>query len=111
MAILTLLASIICTGLAPTTPTTNVEFEIRPLPRFSTIRYEFAEGSLAGTAYVQSIGYMTPHAYGDWIVYSSGEGENPTKVEIRMENGAMVEGRATHYISGMSRSLVDCSEF
>lgn len=111
METLALAASIICTGLAPTTPPTNVEFEIRPLPKFSTIRYEIAEGSLAGTAYIQSIGYMTPAPNGDWTVYRSGAGENATTIAIRRKAGAMVEARASHYISGMKDSPVDCSEF
>ncbi len=52
-----LTATIICTGVAPTTPKTNIEFEVRH-NTFSTIRYEIAEGSLAGTAYVQSVGRL-----------------------------------------------------
>jgi Cu(I)/Ag(I) efflux system periplasmic protein CusF len=57
---------ILCKGVAPTSPKTNVEIEVR-LEKFSTIRYEFAEGPYKGTAYINSIGRMVPQQEGDLV--------------------------------------------
>lgn len=102
-----LTATLICTGMAPTTPATNIEVEIRP-GKFSTIRYEIAEGSLAGTAYVQSIGHMIPKKKGSMITFQSGDGPNATKLVVHVMGDHIHESHFSHYISGMKDSLVEC---
>lgn len=94
--------------MAPTTPVTNIEVEIRP-GKFSTIRYEFAEGSLAGTAYVQSIGYMIPKQSGSTVAYQSGDGELATRLIVKTMDGHIHESQFSHYISGMKDSPVECT--
>lgn len=103
-----LTATLICTGTAPTTPVTNIEVEIRP-HKYSTIRYEIAEGSLAGTAYIQSIGYMEPKRKGSTVTFQSGVGPNVTKLVVRTMGDHIHESHFSHYISGMKDSLVDCA--
>lgn len=94
--------------MAPTTPATNIEVEIRP-GKFSTIRYEFAEGSLAGTAYVQSIGYMIPKQSGSIVTFESGDGELATRLIVKTMGEHIHESHFSHYISGLKDSPVDCS--
>lgn len=103
-----LTATLICTGMAPTTPMTNIEVEIRP-GKFSTIRYEIAEGSLAGTAYVQSIGYMIPNQSGSAITFRSGDGELATKLVVKTMGEHIHESQFSHHISGMKDSPVECT--
>lgn len=103
-----LTATLICTGMAPTTPMTNIEVEIRP-GKFSTIRYEFAEGSLAGTAYVQSIGYMIPNQNGSTVTFRSGDGELATKLIVKTMGDHIHESHFSHHISGMKDSPVECT--
>jgi hypothetical protein len=103
-----LAATLICTGMAPSTPPTNIEVEIRP-GKYSTIRYEIAEGSLAGTAYVQSIGHMIPRKTGSAIIFQSGDGPNATILVVENRNGEIQQSHFTHYISDMKNSPMDCS--
>ena len=103
-----LTATIICTGMAPTHPKTNIEVEIRP-GKFSTIRYEIAEGSLEGTAYIQSIGYMQPKRRGATYHFQSGTGPNATRLLLKVDGDQIRESRFSHYVSGMKGSLVECS--
>ena len=102
-----LTATLICTGTALTHPVTNIEVEIRP-EKFSTIRYEIAEGSLAGTAYVQSIGYMKPKREGSTVTFRSGDGELSTVLTVQMMGNHIHESRFSHYISGMKDSPLEC---
>lgn len=103
-----LTATIICTGLAPTHPKTNIEVEIRP-GKYSTIRYEIAEGSLEGTAYIQSIGHMQPKRRGTTLFFQSGTGPNATKLTVQTVGDHIEESRFSHYISGMRDAPVECS--
>lgn len=102
-----LTATLICTGVAPTQPMTNIEVEIRP-NTFSTIRYEIAEGSLQGTAYIQSIGYMMGSAKKNFVTFKSGDGPNSTRLVVQMHGKHIVGADLTHYISGMKQAEVDC---
>ncbi len=103
-----LAATLICTGIAPTTPVTNVEFEIKRSEKPSTIRYEIAEGSLSGTAYIQSIGYMKRTQVGSTITYFSGNSPNSTKLVLKLMGNHIHESRISHHISGMKDAFVDC---
>ncbi len=102
-----LTATIICTGVAPTTPKTNIEFEVRH-NTFSTIRYEIAEGSLAGTAYVQSVGRLERKMVGAQFTSSSGEGPNATKLTFHINDNSISDAQLSHYSSGMKESPVEC---
>ncbi len=104
-----LMATLICTGVAPTTPKTNIEVEVRNPDRISTIRYEIAEGSLSGTAYVQSIGYMERSHVGSVLIFKSGNGPNSTKLSLRLRGDTITDSRLSHYISGMKDARVECA--
>lgn len=103
-----LAVTLICTGMAPTTPKTNIEVEIGP-GKYSTIRYEFAEGSLAGTAYVQSIGHMQGWQRGGTVRFvSDGGGPKPARLLLNVEGDIIKEAYFHHYSSGMEREPVSC---
>lgn len=105
-----LTATLLCTGVAPTTPMTNVEFEIRPANvKYSTVRFEITEGSLAGTASIQSIGRMRGIQRGPLFIFSSGSGPLNTKLVVRVANDQIVESRMTHYSSSLKEAAVDCT--
>jgi len=99
---------VLCTGVAPTQPLTNVEVEIRK-DKYSTIRYEFAEGSYKGTAYINSIGDLTLQRDGNQFVYRSGDGELATKLSFNFSEGQINDARFSHYSSGMSDTPVQCA--
>lgn len=100
-----LAVTLLCTGLAPTSPPSNIEVEVRPASvKYSTIRYEFG-----GTAYVQSIGYMHGAREGSSFVFGSGTGPNATVLKIVAHGDHIASARFTHYISGMNDSPVECS--
>lgn len=103
-----LATTLICTGVAQSTPPTNIEVEIRP-GKYSTIRYEIAEGSLAGTAYIQSMGHMIPRKTGSTVIFQSGEGPNATVLIVETKGGKIQQSRFNHYISNMKDSPMDCS--
>jgi Cu(I)/Ag(I) efflux system protein CusF len=100
-------STILCTGVAPTTPKTNVEIEVRP-GTFSTIQYEFAEGSYKGTTYVNSIGEMLPRQEGSHYVYQSGEAKLATILEYNLSGNLIVDSHFSNFSSGMNQSLVQC---
>lgn len=100
--------NILCKGIAATSPKTKVEIEIRS-ERFSTIRYEFAEGSLKGTAYVNSIGYMKLHKRGDFYIYRAGTGKLDSKLFFKMADNKITDACFYHYSAGMDNSPVECS--
>lgn len=100
-------AQLLCTGVAETTPRTNIELEIRK-NKFSTIRYEFAEGSYQGTAHINSIGRMELDQQNEMYTYLSGTGPLDSKLEVRVVGGAIVESRFTNFSSGMQNASVDC---
>jgi hypothetical protein len=103
-----LAVTLICTGMAPTTPRTNVEIEIRPA-KFSTIRYEIAEGSLAGTAYIQSIGRMQGWQRSGTVRFlSDSGGPKPARLEMRVSGNKIARAYFYHYSSGMHRAPVEC---
>jgi Cu/Ag efflux protein CusF len=96
-----------CTGIAPTTPKTNVEIEINA-DKFSTIRYEYAEGSYQGTSYINSIGDMKPRHEGAHYAYQSGEGRMATILEYDLQGATIANSLFTHFGAGMHRTAVQC---
>lgn len=103
-----LAVTLICTGMAPTTPKTNVEIEIRP-EKFSTIRYEIAEGSLSGTAYIQSIGHMNGRQRGQIVRFvSDSGGPSPARLLLKVDGENIEQAFFHHYSSGMKRDPVNC---
>jgi len=101
-------SKIFCTGTAPTTPKTNVEIEIRP-DKFSTIRYEYAEGPYKGTAHINSIGRMKLHKRNGFHIYRAGAGKLNSKLIFKMDNDQISEACFTNYSSGMENSEVQCA--
>lgn len=99
---------VLCTGVAPTEPKTNVEIEVRK-DKYSTIRYEFAEGSYKGTGYINSIGDLALQREGNQFVYRSGDGEPATKLSFNFSEGQINDARFSHYSSGMTDTPVQCS--
>lgn len=98
--------AISCKGVAPTTPVTKIEVEVRS-DKFSTIRYEFAEGSYKGTAYVQSIGHMKKAQINttEYTTYNAGN----SKLTFIEKGGKISDARFSHYSSGMENTPVTCS--
>ncbi len=100
-------SEILCRGVAPTSPKTNVEIEVRT-QKFSTIRYEFAEGPYKGTAYINSIGRLIPSKRGNQQIYKSGEGKLATVLTFELQDNQIRDARFSHYSSGMYKDLVQC---
>ena len=101
-------AKIVCTGIAPTSPRTKVEIEIRP-DKFSTIRYEFIEGAYPGTAYVNSIGKLKLHKRGEYYIYRNAVGENSTKLVFRKKGDQITHSCFSNYSSSMENTSVECT--
>lgn len=97
----------ICTGMASTTPLTEIQLEVRHSETYSTIRYEIAEGSLQGTAYVQSMGRLSRSLKNSQFTAKSGDGPNSTKLEILLEEGRIAGSHFKHYVSGFD-GAIDC---
>lgn len=105
-----LMASVlICTGQGNTYPKTNIELEVRPAGENSFLRYEFAEGSLQGTAYIQAIGEMKRKKTGRTWTYRTGTNEGSTVLVLTVEGARIHSAQLTHYISNLSEAPVECS--
>lgn len=102
------ITNIFCTGSAPTTPKTNVEIEIRR-EKFSTIRYEFAEGPYQGTAHINSIGRMSYQTDGVHQVYKSGDGKLSSMLTFRLNGNQIIDSLFSNYSSGMNQTSVQCA--
>lgn len=101
-------SSIRCFGIAPTTPKTRIEVHLRK-NKYSTIRYEFAEGAYAGTAYVNSIGHLELAASDLHYRFAAGDSELSTALEFqRNQYGQISDAKFTHFNSGMKRTPVTC---
>jgi Cu/Ag efflux protein CusF len=101
-------STVFCKGVAATSPKTNVEMEIRA-DKFSTIRYEFAEGSLKGTAYINSIGRMALHKRNGFYLYRAGTGKLDSKLIFKMADNKITQACFYNYSAGMNYSPVECS--
>lgn len=98
---------ILCRGVADTTPKTKIEVEVRK-DKFSTIRYEFAEGSLKGTAYINSIGRMELQKLGDLFLYSAGPGKLDSQLQFKVQNDQIRDAQFTLWSAGMDKAPVQC---
>lgn len=74
-----------CKGAYGKGPRINIELEIRK-KKYSTIRYEYADGPYRGTSYVNSIGEMLLRKQGDKYFFSSGNSEVSTKLMFEVKN-------------------------
>ena len=102
-------SQVFCTGEAPTNPKTKVEIDVHS-GRSSTIRYEYAEGSYIGTAYINSIGDLALQRNGNAFLYQSGEGGLATRLAFTLVGTSQItNARFTHYSSGMKQAAVDCN--
>jgi len=101
-------STIFCTGTAPTAPKTNVEIEIRS-DKFSTIRYEFAEGPYKGTAFINSIGRMKRHQRNGFHIIRAGTGQLDSKLTFKTQNGQIIDACFTKFSAGMENAPVQCS--
>lgn len=101
-------SNIFCTGVAPTTPKTNVEIEIRS-NKYSTIRYEYAEGPYKGTSHINSIGNLQLHKKGDLFVYETGDGLLSSALVFKLIDSQITDSLFSNYSSGMERAAVNCS--
>lgn len=100
-------SALFCTGVGNTTPKTNVEIEIRK-EKFSTIRYEYAEGSLKGTAYINSIGRMILTQEGDLYRYQAGDGKLDSKLILNMKDNQIQSARFYNFSASMNFDPVQC---
>lgn len=100
-------ATVFCTGYADTTPRTKIELEVR-VGKFSTIRYEFVEGSYAGTAYVNSMGRLTLQKQNGFFVYEAGVDADDTRLELTVDKEKIVSSRFSHMNSGLKNAPMEC---
>lgn len=100
-------SNIFCTGAANTYPKTTIELEFRS-NKFSTIRYEFAEGSLKGTAYINSLGRMSLFQKEDSFIYLSGTRMLDSKLYFKVKGDQITQAHFTNIRAGMENSVVNC---
>lgn len=102
------LSSVTCVGMANTTPKTHIEVEVRQ-GKFSTIRYEFAEGPYKGTAYINSIGDMNLKKEGNFYLYQAGEGKLDSQLSFEKVGTQIQNAKFYNYSAGMNFDPVQCS--
>lgn len=100
-------SNVLCTGIADTYPKTKIDVEIRS-NKFSTIRYEFIEGSAKGTAYVNSMGRMYLKREGNSFYYQSGDGKLDTKLSFEIKNTRIENAKFYNFSAGMNFDPVQC---
>lgn len=100
-------SNIFCTGIANTYPKTTIELEFRS-NKFSTIRYEFAEGSLKGTAYVNSLGRMSLFQKDDSFVYLSGTRKLDSKLYFKVKGDQITQAHFTNFRAGLENAAISC---
>lgn len=100
-------SSILCTGLAKTTPKTNIEVEIRQ-NKYSTVRYEIVEGAYKGTAYINSIGRMILKKEGHQYYYYAGEGKLDSKLSFEKNGTDIQNAKLYHVNSGYDFEPISC---
>jgi|GEM_PF-6949610 len=104
-----LTATLICVGMDPgSSPAVEIELEVKPSEKISTIRYEIVEGSLTGTAYVQSVGHLYRSKRGNTYTYTSGDGPNATVLVVQSHHGKLTS-ELSHYITDMKNDPVECT--
>lgn len=100
-------SNIFCTGTANTYPKTTIELEFRS-NKFSTIRYEFAEGSLKGTAYVNSLGRMNLYQKEDSFIYLTGTRSLDSKLLFKVNGDQITQAHFTNSRAGLENAPVNC---
>ncbi len=101
-------SNVTCTGTANTYPKTNVEIEIRH-GKFSTIRYEYAEGPYKGTSHINSIGRMQMHKRNGFFIARSGTGELDSKLIFKAQDGKISDACFTNFSASMNNAIVQCA--
>lgn len=99
---------LVCSGTSSTTPATDIEIDVKPSDKLSTIRFEISEGSLSGTAYIQSMGYMYSSVKGNTITYRSGYDELSTRLVVHVEGTKVTAAEFSHYISNSKNLPMEC---
>lgn len=99
---------ILCTGVANTSPKINVEIEIRH-NKYSTIRYEYAEGSYKGTTYINSIGDMTLTKNGHHFLYQAGREKLDSKLSFEQIGNQIQNAKFYNFSAGMNFEQVQCA--
>lgn len=100
--------TVFCTGAYGKSPKINIEVEVRK-KRYSTIRYEYADGSYKGTAYVNSIGDMGLKRSGRSFFYSSSDSELATKLIFDINERHQIQNaRFYKYRPGADFIPVEC---
>ncbi len=101
------LTPVFCTGIANTTPKTNIEVEVRQ-NKYSTIRYEYAEGPYKGTAYINSIGDMNLKKEGTHYFYQAGNGNLDSKLSFEKVGEQIQNAKFYSFSAGMNFEPVQC---
>jgi Cu(I)/Ag(I) efflux system periplasmic protein CusF len=97
-----------CTGIANTSPKTSIEVDVRQ-NKYSTIRYELAEGPYKGTSYINSIGRMVLTKQGNQFVYQAGEGNLASKLTFNKMGTQFRNASFSNFSAGMNFEPVQCS--
>ena len=99
---------ILCTGVAKTSPKTNVEVEIKQ-GQYSTIQYEYAEGPYKGTTYINSIGTMTLTKDGSHFLYQAGDGKLDSKLSFEKVDSKIQNAKFYNFGANMNFDSVQCA--
>ncbi len=102
------LTPVLCTGVANTSPKTNIEIEVRQ-DKYSTIRYEYAEGPYKGTAYINSIGNMSLKKDGTHFLYQAGDGNLDSKLSFKRVGPQIQNAKFYSFSAGMNFEPVHCT--
>jgi len=102
------LTPVLCTGIANTSPKTNIEVEVRQ-DKYSTIRYEYAEGPYKGTAYINSIGDMALKKEGTHYLYQAGVGNLDSKLSFEKVGTQIQNAKFYSFSAGMNFEPVQCA--
>ncbi len=101
------LTPVFCTGIANTTPKTNIEVEVRQA-KYSTIRYEYTEGPYKGTAYINSIGDMALTKEGTHYFYQAGDSRLDSKLHFEKVGAQIQDAKFYSFRAGMNFEPVQC---
>lgn len=102
------LTPVLCTGIANTSPRTNIEVEVRQ-DKYSTIRYEYAEGPYKGTAYINSIGDLSLKKDGTHFLYQAGDGNLDSKLSFEIVGDQIQNAKFYSFSAGMNFEPVHCA--
>lgn len=99
-----------CTGIYGENPKVKIDVAVRlKQDKYSTIRYEFADGSYKGTAYINSIGDMALKRHHNSFAFSSGDSELSTKLNFDLTGKSQIENAEFYKYSAAGKFIpVDC---